>query len=277
MAAQGVAPVDRIVAVVNKDVITATELSEAVASAQRQLQRQGTPLPERGLLERQMLERLILDKAQLQLARDKGMRVDELQLDRAVQRVAQNNNMSLADFRRALERDNVPFQAWREELREQIVLTRLREREVDDRIQVSDTEIDLFLAELQAKPDTPRRIPDLAHPGARAGAGDARSASRRRAPGRRRRSTRRAPAPTSRASPRATRTRPTRCRAARSAGAATTGCPSCSPARSRRDAARRGQQRPAQPGGLPRAEAVRASRRRARRRAGRRRRACATS
>jgi peptidyl-prolyl cis-trans isomerase SurA len=152
-AAQSVLPVDRIVAVVNKDVITSTELNEAVASAQRQLRRQGTPLPERALLERQMLERLILEKAQLQLARDKGIRVDELQLDRAVQRVAQNNNMSLADFRQALERDGVAFQAWREDLREQILVSRLREREVDDRIQVSDTEIDLFLAEITAKPD----------------------------------------------------------------------------------------------------------------------------
>jgi peptidyl-prolyl cis-trans isomerase SurA len=153
-AAQNVVPVDRIVAVVNKDVITATELADAVEAAVRQLRRQKTPLPERGLLERQMLERLILDKAQLQLARDKGVRVDELQLDRAVQRVAQNNNMSLAEFRAALERDGVPFQAWREELRDQIILTRVREREVDDRIQVSDTEIDLFLAELQSRPDT---------------------------------------------------------------------------------------------------------------------------
>jgi peptidyl-prolyl cis-trans isomerase SurA len=154
LAGQGVVPVDRIVAVVNKDVITATELGEAVAAAQRQLRRQKTPLPERGLLERQMLERLILDKAQLQLARDKGIRIDELQLDRAVQRVVQNNNMSLADFRSALERDGIPFQAWREDLREQMVLSRVREREVDDRIQVSDTEIDLFLAEMQAKPDS---------------------------------------------------------------------------------------------------------------------------
>ena len=154
VAAQGVMPVDRIVAVVNKEVITATELHEAVTAAQRQLRRQGTPLPERGLLERQMLERLILDKAQTQLARDKGIRVDELQLDRAVQRVAQSNNMSLADFRAALERDRVPFQEWREELREQIVLSRLREREVDDRIQVSDSEIDVFLAQTQAKPDS---------------------------------------------------------------------------------------------------------------------------
>ncbi|HVJ25475.1 MAG TPA: SurA N-terminal domain-containing protein, partial [Burkholderiales bacterium] len=99
-AAQGIVPVDRIVAIVNKDVITASELSDAVGAAERQLRRQGTRLPERGLLERQMLERLILDKAQLQLARDSGIRVDELQLDRAVQRVAQNNNMSLSEFRR---------------------------------------------------------------------------------------------------------------------------------------------------------------------------------
>ena len=153
-SAQGVALVDRIVAVVNKDVITATELDDAVAAAERQLRRQGTRLPDRALLERQMLERLIIDKAQLQLARDTGLRVDEVQLDRAVQRVAQNNKLSLADFRAALERDGVAFQAWREELREQMLLNRLREREVEDKIQVSDTEIDLFLAELKARPDT---------------------------------------------------------------------------------------------------------------------------
>jgi len=152
-AAQGILPVDRIVAIVNKDVITASELADAVGAAERQLRRQGTRLPERSLLERQMLERLILDKAQLQLARSSGIRVDELQLDRAVQRVAQNNNMSLSEFRGALEKDGVAFPAWRDELREQIVLTRLREREVDDKIQVSDTEIDLYLAGLKAGPD----------------------------------------------------------------------------------------------------------------------------
>jgi peptidyl-prolyl cis-trans isomerase SurA len=172
-AAQGVALVDRIVAIVNKEVITSSELAEAVAGAERQLQRQKTPLPERSRLEQQMLERLIVQKAQLQLAREKGMRVDELQLDRAVQRVAQNNNLSLPDFRNALERDGVPFLAWREELREQIMLNRLREREVDDRIQVSDTEIDLFLAELESRPDTKVeyqlahilvRVPEQANP-----------------------------------------------------------------------------------------------------------------
>ncbi|HEX6318172.1 MAG TPA: peptidylprolyl isomerase [Burkholderiales bacterium] len=176
--AQSAALVDRIVAVVNKEVITYSELNEAVAAAERQLARQKTPAPARPVLERQMLERLILEKAQLQMARDIGIRVDELQLDRAVQRIAQNNNMTLADFRRALERDRVPFDAWREDLREQIVLNRLREREVGDKIQVSDSEIDLFLEELKTNPTRVEynlshvlvRIPEQASPEAIAAA-----------------------------------------------------------------------------------------------------------
>ena len=147
-----VALLDRVVAVVNKDVVTLSELNETVATAERQLRRAGTRPPDRAVLERQLLERLITDKAQLQLARERGIRVDELQLDRAVQRVAENNKMTLAAFRRALEADNVPFNEWREDLRDQIVLNRLREREVEERIQVSDTEIDLFLEEMKNRP-----------------------------------------------------------------------------------------------------------------------------
>jgi peptidyl-prolyl cis-trans isomerase SurA len=152
-AGQGVALVDRIVAVVNKEVITLSELGAAVAAAERQLRRQGTSAPPSAVLERQMLERLILDRAQLQKARDSGIRIDELQLDRAVQRIAESNKMSLADFRRALERDGVAFEPWREDLREQIILSRLREREVEDKIQVNDSEIDLFLEEAKANPE----------------------------------------------------------------------------------------------------------------------------
>src|SRR3954469_17839874 len=127
-SAQAVTLVDRIVAVVNKDVVTYSELNEAVGLAERQLRRQGTPAPERAVLERQMLERLILDKAQLQLAREPGIRIDELQLDRAVERIAQSNNMTLADFRKALEADGVAFDAWRNEIRQQMIMGRLRER-----------------------------------------------------------------------------------------------------------------------------------------------------
>jgi peptidyl-prolyl cis-trans isomerase SurA len=161
-SAQAVTLVDRIVAVVNKDVVTYSELNEAVGLAERQLRRQGTPAPERAVLERQMLERLILDKAQLQLARETGIRIDELQLDRAVERIAQSNNMALADFRKALEADGVAFDTWRNEIRQQMIMGRLREREVENRVQVSDTEVDLFLEQLKNRPDD-RAEYNLAH------------------------------------------------------------------------------------------------------------------
>jgi len=144
--------VDRIVAIVNKEVITYSELNEAVGMAERQLRRQGTSAPPRAVLERQMLERLILDKAQLQLARETGLRVDELQVDRAVERVARSNNMTLADFRKALEADGVSFEAFRADVRQQMLMGRLREREVENRVQVSDTEVDLFLEQLKSRP-----------------------------------------------------------------------------------------------------------------------------
>lgn len=172
--AREVVLVDRVVAVVNKDVITLTELHEQTAAAMAELRRQGIAAPERAVLERQVLERLVLDKAQQQLAEATGLRVDELQLDRAVQRVAQNNNLPLAEFRRALERDGVDFERFRAELRQRLLLSRLREREVDDRVQVSEAEIDAFLAENKANPSEAveydvahilMRVPEQASPG----------------------------------------------------------------------------------------------------------------
>jgi peptidyl-prolyl cis-trans isomerase SurA len=154
--------VDRIVAVVGKEVVTQSELAERRNFAERQLRRQGTPLPERALLERQILDRLIIDKAQLQLARESGIRIEELQLDKALERIAENNNVSLAGFRQMLEKDGVAFERFREEVRQQIQMQRLREREVDDRVEVTDAEIDQFLAE--AKSDgSARNEYNLAH------------------------------------------------------------------------------------------------------------------
>ena len=158
---QRIVLVDRIVAIVGREVVTVSELTERREFAQRQLQRQGTPLPERGILERQILERLILDKAQLQLAKDSGIRVEEIQLDRALERIAGNNRMTLAAFRQALEKDGVGFEKFRDEVRQQIQLERLREREVDDRIEVSESEIDNFLAD--AKSGGSRSEYSLAH------------------------------------------------------------------------------------------------------------------
>lgn len=142
--------VDRIVAVVGREVVTASELTSQRALTERQLQRQGTPLPDRSLLERQVLERLIIHKAQLQLATDNGIRVEENQLDRALERIAENSKMSLSAFRQALEKDDVPFDKFRDEVRQQIQIQRLREREVDERIDVSDSEIEQFLEDSKA-------------------------------------------------------------------------------------------------------------------------------
>ena len=141
---------DRIVAVVGSDVITYYELQARLATVLKQLQKQGTPLPPQDVLERQMLERMIMEKAQLSAARDSGMKVDDLQLDQAINRIAANNKLSLPQFRQVLEKDGVPYAKFREEIRNEMIMTRLREREVDSKLVVSDGEIDNYLAEQKA-------------------------------------------------------------------------------------------------------------------------------
>ncbi|MBM3345891.1 MAG: molecular chaperone SurA [Betaproteobacteria bacterium] len=154
--------VDRIIAVVNQDVITRFELSERLQRVTRELEQRNTPLPPRDVLERQVLERLIVERAQLQRAAEIGLRVDDEQLDVTVTRVAESNNMTPAQLRQALERDNVPMQKFREELRNEIVLSRLREREVDNRISISENEVDLYLAEQSEGRETASEF-DLSH------------------------------------------------------------------------------------------------------------------
>src|SRR5579859_5401194 len=139
--------VDRIVAVVNIEVITQFELSERVGRILKELSQRGTPLPPRDQLERQFLERMILDKVQLQLARDTGLRVDDLDLDKTIARIAEGNNLSLTEFRTPVEKDGIAFDKFREDVRTEIVLSRLREREVDNKITVAESEIDNFLAD----------------------------------------------------------------------------------------------------------------------------------
>jgi len=142
--------VDRILAIVNNEVITSREIAERVKTVTQQLGQQGTPLPPAEVLQKQVLERMIMDRLQIQLAKDTALRVDDLQLDRTVARVAENNKMSLTNFRLALERDGIQFEKFREEIRNEIMLSRLREREVDSRITISNNEIDYFLSQQDA-------------------------------------------------------------------------------------------------------------------------------
>ena len=138
--------IDRIVAVVNDEVITRNELSIRVARAASQLARQGTPAPPNADLEKQILERMISDRAVTQFAKENGMRIDDAELDRAIERIAQDNQMIVAQLRLALEKDGIPFARFREDIRGEILMARLREREINDKIVVTDTEIDNLLA-----------------------------------------------------------------------------------------------------------------------------------
>jgi peptidyl-prolyl cis-trans isomerase SurA len=138
--------IGRIVAVVNNDVITQLELNDRTHIIMQQLRKQGTQLPPQEVLEKQVLERMITDRVQLQFAKETGIRVDDLQLDKTLQRIAQENKLSVEAFRNALEKDGVSFTKFREEIRDEIILGRLREREVENRITVSDGEVENFIA-----------------------------------------------------------------------------------------------------------------------------------
>ncbi|NTV69112.1 MAG: molecular chaperone SurA [Azonexaceae bacterium] len=137
---------DRIVAVVGDEVVTYYDLRTRLEAALKQLQKQGTPLPPQDVLERQMLERLIMERVQLQYARDSGMRVDDNQLEQAIGRIAAGNKMTVPQFRAALEKDGMQYAQFREEIRSEMVTVRLREREVDSKLIISDGEIDNYLA-----------------------------------------------------------------------------------------------------------------------------------
>ncbi|MDO8811197.1 MAG: peptidylprolyl isomerase [Gallionella sp.] len=139
--------IDSVVAVVNDDVITRQELDDRLRLVIRQLQKQGTPLPAPDALEKQILERMISDMLQAQFAKENGVRVDDTQLDLAITRIAQQNKLpNLAEFRARLESDGVDFKKFREEIRSEIISTRLREREVESKLVISDTEVDNYLA-----------------------------------------------------------------------------------------------------------------------------------
>jgi peptidyl-prolyl cis-trans isomerase SurA len=141
-----VVTLDRIVAVVNDEVITQYDLEDQKKLVIMQLQRQGTEQPPNDLLEKQLLERMINDRAQIQWAKDSGIRIDDAQVERAIGRIAEDNKMTAAQFRDLLKQDGIPFSKFREDLRNEITLARVREREVDNKISVTETEIDNYIA-----------------------------------------------------------------------------------------------------------------------------------
>ncbi len=146
-----IVPLDRVVAVVNDEALTQYDLDEQKRVVVLQMSAQKVPLPPPDVLDKQLLERLIVDRSLMQYAKDTGVRVDDVQVERTIARIAQDNKLSLDQFRVAVEREGISYAKYREDMRNEITVQRLREREVDSRISVSDAEVDNFLATLASQ------------------------------------------------------------------------------------------------------------------------------
>ncbi len=139
-------PLDRIIAVVNEDVIMQSELETKMRTVRGQIEQQGQRVPPASIFERQVLDNLVQSRIQLQLATRTGIRVDDETLNRTIGNIAAENQVSLTQFREILEQDGYSYEQFREDIRNQITLTQLRKRQVENRIVVTEREIDNFLA-----------------------------------------------------------------------------------------------------------------------------------
>ena len=140
---------DFIVVVVNSEPITNNEVLAKLVRTEQQLAQQGGAVPPRDALARQVLDRMIDEKAQLQLAREAGIKVDDAAVNQAEAAIANQNQLSVTELRRRLNQDGQSVTQFREDLRDQILLTRVRERELEPRAKVTETDIDLFIQEKQ--------------------------------------------------------------------------------------------------------------------------------
>ena len=155
---------DFIVAIVNSEPVTNYEVRSRVARIEQQLAQQGgnAPRPSRELIAREVLERIIQEKVQLQLAREMNLKVDDYAVNQAEAAVAQQNGLTVSELQRRLVSEGLNRDRFREELRNQLLLQRVREREVDAKVRVSDLDIDQFIREQQGSEVSAAEI-NLAH------------------------------------------------------------------------------------------------------------------
>ena len=149
--ALGVVPLDRVLVVVNDEAITQWDLAEQRRVMLSQLKASNIAPPPADVLDKQVLERLVAERALLQFAKETGIRVDDTTVERTILRVAEENKVKPDEFRKLLEREGIAYSNYREDIRRQIIVQRVREREVDSKVQVSDAEVDNYLATLAAQ------------------------------------------------------------------------------------------------------------------------------
>ncbi|MDR2016387.1 MAG: peptidylprolyl isomerase, partial [Burkholderiales bacterium] len=144
---------DRIVLIINEEAVTRYDIETQKNTILQRMKAANVTPPPNNELEHQIVERIITEKALMQFARETGIRVDDTMIDRAISRVAQDNNLTLEELRSALAQENIPLSLYREELRKQITVQRLRERDVDNHIVVTDAEVNNYLKLVQSQAD----------------------------------------------------------------------------------------------------------------------------
>ncbi|MDE3020416.1 MAG: peptidylprolyl isomerase [Pseudomonadota bacterium] len=146
-------PIDWVVAVINSDVITAHELNRRLIETESDLKEQGTPLPPINVLRRQLLEHLITEHIELQQAKKTGISISDEQLDEAINNIAAQNNLTTAELEQKIQSNGLSIKEFRNKIRNQMMIERLKQRDVLSRIQVSDAEINNFLKQKALQPD----------------------------------------------------------------------------------------------------------------------------
>ena len=145
--------IDRILVIVNDDVITETELANRLAETRKQLALEKIKTPPDDILRKQLLDRMVLERLQLQLAVQTGIRVGESEVDQAIETIARRNNLSVENFRKALAKSGMDVAAYRAQTRDQLTIQQLLEREINNRVNVTDSEVSHFLENPQSRAD----------------------------------------------------------------------------------------------------------------------------
>jgi len=138
--------IDRIVALVEQTVITEKELNDRIKTLVNQLNKQKIEIPPTDVLQKQMLERMVLEKLQISFAQQTGLKVEDALLDKTIERIAEQNKLDLAEFKKALASEGMSFRRFREDLRNEILLSRLKEREVDSKLSITEAEVENYLS-----------------------------------------------------------------------------------------------------------------------------------
>ncbi|MEG1627319.1 peptidylprolyl isomerase [Pseudomonas sp.] len=141
-----VQPLDSVVAIVDNDVVMKSQLDQRVREVEQTIAKRGGSAPPPGVLDQQVLERLIVENLQLQIGDRSGIRITDEELNQAIGTIAQRNGMSIEQFRSALARDGLSYDDAREQVRREMIISRVRQRRVAERIQVSEQEVKNFLA-----------------------------------------------------------------------------------------------------------------------------------